>query len=97
MHHRVRLRALPVEEDRNDLSIMDVEDFGTDATQTKPSQSTTTTTTIGTVEITHGNQEEDNHLLVEKGKGKEAARAVLLLNVVAILWGTQVRSKGTTN
>jgi hypothetical protein len=82
MHHRVRLRATPIVEDQNQNGPLDdEEEFKATRIQLPRNSSS--------IEITNGNQEEED--ILDTRKGPEAALAVLLLNVVAILWGTQVR------
>jgi hypothetical protein len=79
MHHRIRTRATPIVDDQYDLP------SNVESTHNR----TDSTTTNSNIEIINGNQEEST--LLEKAKGEnEAALAILLLNVVAIIWGTQV-------
>jgi hypothetical protein len=79
MHHRIRTRATPIVDDQYDLpSTVESTHNRTDSPRTNSN-----------IEIINGNQEEST--LLEKAKVEnEAALAILLLNVVAIIWGTQV-------
>ena len=78
MHHRIRTRATPIVDDQHDLPGTLDDQYRTDSPENNSN-----------IEIINGNQEENNFL--EKGnRENEAALAVLLLNVVAIIWGTQV-------
>ena len=78
MHHRIQTRATPIVDDQNDLPGTVDDQYRTASPENNSK-----------IEIITGNQEENTFL--EKSNGEnEAALAVLLLNVVAIIWGTQV-------
>ena len=80
MHHRIRTRATPIVDDQHDLPGTLDDQYRTDSPENNSSN----------IEIITGNQEENNFLEKANRENNEAALAVLLLNVVAIIWGTQV-------